>query len=135
MDLDNLGLFKLMSHKMGWLTQRQEVLAANVANADTPKYKPNDLKTFTFRDALGQSRRLEPAVTNASHLQGPRSDASGNTVERDRSAYDTTPSGNAVVLEDQMLKMSQSSTDYQTITTLYKKQLGLLRQAIGRGGS
>jgi len=43
------------------------------------------------------------------------------------------PTGNAVVVEDQMLKMSQSSQDYTTITNLYKKNVSLLKLAIHSG--
>ena len=51
MDLSSIGILKLISKKMDWLGQRQEVLAQNVANADTPKFKPDDLTPFTFRTA------------------------------------------------------------------------------------
>ena len=46
MDLSSMGVFKLMAKKMDWLTQRQEVLAQNVANVDTPKFKPDDSIDF-----------------------------------------------------------------------------------------
>ena len=134
MDLNNLGLFKLMSRKMGWLTQRQEVLAQNIANADTPEYKGRDLKPFTFRDALSDSRRLTPVATSASHLKGTVPAGGMDKEQRVRNPYETAPDGNNVVLEEQMLKMSTTGMDYQTITNLYKKQVGLIRTAIGRGG-
>ncbi|MCG5243286.1 flagellar basal body rod protein FlgB [Azospirillum doebereinerae] len=134
MDLGNLGLFKLMSRKMDWLTQRQEALSQNIANADTPDYKTKDLKSFTFRDALSDSRRLTPTATNASHLAGTRG-AGGMAQEQTvRDPYETAPDGNNVILEDQMMKMSQNSMDYQTITNLYKKQVNMIKSAIRTGG-
>lgn len=134
MDLGNLGLFKLMSRKMGWLTQRQEVLSQNIANADTPEYKSKDLKPFTFRDALADNRRLTPTATNASHLAGTRGAGGMDKEQRVRNPYETAPDGNNVVLEDQMMRLSQTSMDYQTITNLYKKQVGMIRTAIRSGG-
>ena len=133
MDLGNLGLFKLMSRKMGWLTQRQEVLAQNIANADTPQFKGSDLKPFSFRDALSDSRRLTPASTSASHLTGTVPAGGMDKEQRVRNPYETSPDGNNVVLEEQMIKMSHNGLDYQTMTNLYKKQVGLLKMAIGRG--
>jgi flagellar basal-body rod protein FlgB len=133
MDLGNLGLFKLMSRKMGWLTQRQEVLAQNVANADTPEYKGRDLKPFTFRDALADSRRMTPVSTNAAHLKGTVATGGVDKEQRVRNPYETAPDGNNVVIEEQMMKLSQTGMDYQTITNLYKKQVGLLKTAMGRG--
>lgn len=133
MDLGNLGLFKLMSRKMGWLTQRQEVLAQNIANADTPQFKGSDLKPFSFRDALSDSRRLTPASTSASHLQGTVPAGGVNKEQRVRNPYETSPSGNNVVLEEQMMRLSTTGLDYQAMTNLYKKQVNLLKMAIGRG--
>lgn len=135
MDLGNLGLFKLMSRKMGWLTQRQEVLSQNIANADTPQYKPHDLKPFTFRDALADSRRLEPVATSPVHLKGTVPQGGMDKEQRVRNPYETAPDGNAVVLEEQMMKVSQTNTDYQTVVGLYRKQVGMLKTAIGRGGA
>lgn len=134
MDLGNLGLFKLMSRKMDWLTQRQEVLSQNIANADTPEFKTKDLKSFTFRDALGDSRRLTPAATNASHLAGTRGPGGMAQEQRVRDPYETAPDGNNVILEDQMMRMSQNAIDYQTITSLYKKQVTMIKSAIRSGG-
>jgi len=134
MDLGNLALFKLMGRKMGWLTQRQEVLAQNIANADTPQYKAQELKPFSFRDALSEGRRLQPAATAAAHLTGTTA-ASGTVREqRVRNPYETSPDGNSVVIEEQMMKLSQNGMDYQTVTNLYRKQVALLKQAMGRGG-
>jgi flagellar basal-body rod protein FlgB len=128
MDLDNLGLFKLMSRRMGWLTQRQEVLSQNIANANTPNYKPEDLKPFTFQDALGDSHRMEMTLTATGHLPGTRPTAD-NKARRQRDTYETKPDGNAVVLEEQMMKVGQTQMDYDTVLNLYKKQLSMIQTA------
>ncbi|AWK84825.1 flagellar basal body rod protein FlgB [Azospirillum thermophilum] len=133
MDLGNLGLFKLMSRKMGWLTQRQEVLAQNIANADTPEYKSRDLKPFTFRDALTDNRRLTPSATNAAHLAGTRGPGGIAKDQKVRDPYETAPDGNNVILEDQMIRQGQTVMDYQTITNLYKKQVAMIKSAIRTG--
>ncbi|MBP2293560.1 flagellar basal body rod protein FlgB [Azospirillum rugosum] len=134
MDLGNLGLFKLMSRKMDWLTQRQQVLSQNIANADTPDYKGMDLKPFTFRDALSDGRRLETTATNPMHLAGTRGPGGLNKEQRVRNPYETKPDGNNVVLEEQMMKVGQTGMDYQTITNLYKKQVNMIKSAIRGGG-
>ncbi|WP_448203221.1 flagellar basal body rod protein FlgB [Azospirillum sp. sgz302134] len=134
MDLGNLGLFKLMSRKMGWLTQRQEVLSQNIANANTPDYKGQDLKPFTFRDALSDSRRLQATATNAAHLSGTAGVGGMDKQQRVRNPYETKPDGNNVILEEQMMKVGQAGMDYQTITNLYKKQVNMIKSAIRSGG-
>jgi flagellar basal-body rod protein FlgB len=45
--------------------------------------------------------------------------------------FETTPTGNSVVLEDEMVKVAQTQMDYETVTTLYSKSLGLVRMALG----
>lgn len=134
MDLNNLGLFKLLSRKMDWLTQRQEVVAQNIANADTPEFKGRDLKPFNFRDALSDSRRLTPVATSTTHLGGTVPAGGANKEQRVRNPYETAPAGNNVVLEEQMIKLSQNGMDYQAMTNLYRKQVSLMKIAIGRGG-
>ncbi len=135
MDLENLGVMKLMTRKMGYLGERQQVIAQNVANLNTPDYKPNDLKPFTFRNALKDSRRLTPELTDPSHLDGTAAAGTKNAKARDRRPYETTPDGNAVVLEQQMLKSAETSADYQTMLNLYRKQVTMIRNAIRSGGA
>ncbi len=133
MDLGNIGLFKLMSRKMDWLTQRQEVISQNIANADTPDYKGKDLKPFSFREALSDNRRLTPTTTSAAHLPGTAGTGGTAKEQRIRDPFETAPNGNNVVLEDQMMRMSENSMDYQTITNLYKKQVAMIKSSIRTG--
>jgi len=49
-----------------------------------------------------------------------------------RSGFLTKPAGNAVNLEDQMLKVSANQMDYAAATSLYSRSLGLLKTAIGK---
>ena len=133
MDLNSLGVFKLMGKKMNWLTQRQEVLSQNIANVDTPKFKPEDITPFTFRTALSEGSRLEPTQTNPSHMALPRANDGPGKVGKERKPYETKPDGNAVVVEEQMLKMSQTAQDFSMVTNLYKKNVSLLKAALSRG--
>ncbi len=48
--------------------------------------------------------------------------------------FERTPSGNAVNLEDEMMKTAQNAQDYQLAASLYQKSLALMKIAIGRGG-
>lgn len=132
MDMSKLGLFRLMTGKMDWLTQRQQVLAQNVANADTPGFRPSDLEPFGFAAALLRSRRLEPVRTASSHLAGTAGGAGEIRREKERKPYEVAPDGNAVVLEEQLMKISRTGVDYNLVTNLYRKNMGMIRTAIGR---
>src|SRR5580692_3919767 len=126
MDLDKIPLFKAMTQRMTWLNERQSVLAQNVANADTPNYKPRDLKAPSFAELVGgQNSRLQLASTQPNHLTGAGA-ASQFRQEVDRN-IELSPSGNGVSLEDEMLKVSGTATDYQLTTTLYKQHIAMLK--------
>lgn len=132
MDLSKFPVFRMMSGKMRWLSSRQTVLAQNVANADTPKYEAKDLKEVDFRNADGASSfRVELARTHPSHYgrTGEKADVQ-NT--RDRESYETLPTGNAVVLEEQLMNVAQTRHDYELMTRLYRKHLQMFSIALGR---
>jgi flagellar basal-body rod protein FlgB len=134
MDFGKITLFAAMKQKLGWLAQRQEVLAQNVANADTPGARAFDLKPFDFATLVKRrSMQIELAATQANHLAGNRKRVDIGDTEN-RRPYETAPAGNAVVLEEQMMKLSENEVDYKLTTELYRKHLGLFRKAIGRSG-
>lgn len=134
MNLSKLPLFSMISQRLGWLTERQRVLAENIANVDTPGYKARDLKAMRF-DALDQpaSGRLTPASTDSRHL-GPRGGTDKPTVVKTKGG-ETTLSGNSVTLESELMKVADTATDYQLVTNLYRKQIGMLKAVIGRNQS
>jgi flagellar basal-body rod protein FlgB len=132
MDLKTIPLFKAMMSRMAWLTERQQVLAQNVANADTPNFKPRDLKAVSFRDLVAgsSSGKLQVTATRANHLvPAGASSAFRADVERN---VELSPSGNGVNIEDQMLKVSSTANEYQMTANLYRRQIGMLKTVLGR---
>ncbi len=126
-----LNLFAVLGKRMEWLSQRQKVLADNIANADTPNYQPRDLNPGEFYRILRkQSPDLKPRATDAAHLQGRASRGGPARVERQGKTWETSPSGNAVVLEEQLIKVSKTQSDYDTMVNLYRKQLDMFRTAL-----
>ncbi|MBL4614850.1 MAG: flagellar basal body rod protein FlgB [Magnetovibrio sp.] len=134
MELNKLTLFGLVKGRMGWLAKRQEVLAQNVANADTPGYKPKDLKAFNFDDMVRrQQTKLNAVTTSPMHMGGTRRSTSAYSEQENRSPYETSPDGNAVVLEEQMAKIGETQMQYQLTNELYRKHIGMIKIAIGKG--
>jgi len=133
MGLNAVPLFAALTEKMKWHQQRQGILAENVANAETPGYRANDLKAFSFKEHLASSGMagMRLAGTGPHHIvatgASTRSFSAGGSAE-----YEVTPDGNGVVLEDEMMKVTANQMDYQTITTLYTRSLKLIRTALGR---
>ena len=129
MDLQGIGLFRMISQQLRWLGQRQEVLSQNVANSDTPGYAARDLQPLAFGDALQQAA-LRPAVTQAGHLLGKSADPAAAKVKT-ITPWEVSPDGNGVVLEQQMTSLAETQAEYQMATELYRKQIGMLKTAIG----
>ncbi len=120
---------------MDWLGQRQNVLAQNIANADTPDYRPQDMKHGAFEGLLARKLApVAPRVTDSKHMVG-RGPAELPGEQKDqRRPFETAPSGNAVVLEEQLVKVAETQMDYQTMTNLYRKHMQMIRIALGRNG-
>jgi flagellar basal-body rod protein FlgB len=134
MDLNEIPIFRMMTKRMGWLTQRQQVLAQNIANSDTPSYKPRDLKKQNFSAFLRPvTPRQQMTMTSARHI-APTERRSDFRSEKSRETYETALSGNAVILEEQLMKVSETQGGYRLATNLYQKHLSMLRSAIGRDG-
>ena len=104
-----------------------------MANAETPAYNPNVLApgdcAKLARDA---SRSIAITGTDSRHLVSAARRAGPFRVTEQDDVYEMTPSGNAVVLEEQLMKVSQTVMDHRIMAGLYSKHLGMLKMARGR---
>ena len=132
MDLNKINLISAMSKKMGWLSQRQSVLAENIANADTPAFAPKDLVPFDPKRGA-TANKLAMANTSPMHRVGAGGLNSGAAAVAQKKPYEAAPAGNSVVIEEQMMKLSQTQADHSQIVNLYRKHIDMLKTAIGRG--
>jgi flagellar basal-body rod protein FlgB len=111
------------------------VLAENISNANTPNFKPSDLVEPKFDkggSAVGGGFGSLPMMrTSGSHISASNAAQSFNG-DGGKSGFLTKPAGNAVNLEDQMLKVSANQMDYAAATSLYTRSLGMLKTAIGK---
>ena len=132
-DLPILGALK---SRMKWHSERQVVLAQNVANAETPGYGARDLKMPDFKRMLeqtparGVSSVHAPVRTHAGHMGGLS--ASASFAAEKPGAFETTPEGNSVVLEDEMMKIAQNQIDHQMAVTVYARGIAMMKKAVGR---
>jgi flagellar basal-body rod protein FlgB len=132
MPISDIPIFSMLRTKMQWHQERQRLLAENVANAETPGFRPRDLAPPKFDDQMQTpGNALTLARSDGAHIA---SLGSGTTrFEPDRKPFgQVRPTGNAVSLEDEMLKVAANQMDYQTATSLYGKSLGLIKIALGK---
>jgi flagellar basal-body rod protein FlgB len=133
MNPTQIGLFDLAERRLAWADRRQGLLAQNIANANTPGYRPNDLKPFA--SALSGAGSVTPVRTQPNHLAGAAGSGQHLAVETERRPAARAPDGNAVALDDQLIKVANTETTHALVTTIYKKYLGLFGMALGRGAS
>jgi flagellar basal-body rod protein FlgB len=133
MSINDLPVLSALRTKMQWHQERQRVLAENIANSDTPGFKPRDLVEPKFdRNGVsaGPMGSLAMTRTSAGHIAP--SGRSGDFAQNAKAGTATRPAGNAVNLEDEMMKVSANQMDYAAATSLYTRSLGLLKTAIGK---
>lgn len=128
MDFKNITLFQVAKQRMNWLGQRQEVIAQNIANANTPGYRATDLKKFEFKSMVQkQGAQLNLTTTGSGHLGGNRKRIRDFAEAEIRNPYETTPNGNSVVLEEQMANLSETGINHKLAMQIYKKNLSMLK--------
>jgi flagellar basal-body rod protein FlgB len=135
LDFADSPFFAVLRANLQHLGQRQRLLSENIANAATPGYMPRDTDEKAFAKMLetlnrrGGSEAVALARTEPGHMAGVGGGSAIAKIVRAPDS-DTTLDGNAVVLEDQMLKAAETRNAYETSIALYEKGLGLVRMAI-----
>lgn len=139
MDLAGIPLFSMLRGRLVYLSEREKVISQNVANSDTPGYRPSDLKPFSFESQLkaATSQAGVQAMTQPGHMQAHNARGAMAGVKPTRMPdSETTLDGNGVVLEEEMMKMTDARMNYDAAISFYQKSLGMLRSAMrapGRG--
>ena len=109
MSLQSTTLMGMVHEKMSWASQRQTVLAQNIANANTPGYAAKDLKALDFKKTLGfGTPRPVMTRTHANHISAP-GDSNPYEINKNVGGYEVSPDGNRVVLEEQMMKLNSTN--------------------------
>lgn len=111
-----IQLFELASRQAQWLAVRQNVVAGNIANANTPHYASKDIKPF---DSVMKETGFQLASTNPAHFtSSPMSDQVTETSLI--SDAEVQQSGNSVELEKELMKSGEVKRDYELNTGLVK---------------
>ncbi len=120
----DLDIFRTAHSMAAHAGKRQAVIAQNIANADTPGYKPLDIKDFATvmaqADLQGSFGRENLRTTVATlEPQIVRGSAE-------------SPNGNAVSIEQEMVKAADSQRQHNQALAIYKSALSVLRTTLGR---
>ena len=103
---------------------RQAVLAANVANIDTPGYRSADLK---FADALGAAA-VRLARSHPTHLAGASPEGAGYRLEI--GPHGTRPDGNGVDADRAMIALSRNAGAFGDQAEVLARLIAMARMAV-----
>lgn len=122
----------VFSQALNLRTQRHQVLASNIANADTPNYKARD---FGFETAMqnamsGRSDvgRVDMARTSAGHIA--RSGAGGSADFKYRGETQSAVDGNTVDMDVERAQITENAMQYQVLTQLITNKFQGIRSAL-----
>src|SRR2546427_5363325 len=118
-------IFSSLGDLLSWTSKRQQALAANVANMDTPGYHATD---YSFEQELAS---IDVAVTSSKHIT-PLDDA-GRARQYDVNTR-VKPNGNNVDLEREMTEITKNGLQYITLVQYLNQKIRTLRAAINEGG-
>ena len=106
---------------------RMGLIAQNVANADTPGYKAQDLPSFAqaYRAANPDALRQ----TRGGHLTGFEA---GAQLSARRGTGAEAPNGNSVSLEEEMVKAAGARQDHEMALAIYRNTSDIIRASLGR---
>ena len=135
-----LTLPDVLLNKMKYHEARQKAIAQNIANADTPGYQPVDISAPDFKQMLGDvtmeraRKSVTPtsvAKTNSQHmaLGGGGNGGDVAKAKASKNVYETSPDGNASILEEQLLKANVNDADHKFASNLYQKIISLLHRS------
>jgi flagellar basal-body rod protein FlgB len=111
-----MQLFNIISRNNQWLAVRQNAISGNIANANTPGFRAQDVQPFEM--ALEQAQ-LAMSATQPGHLaSGPPGTPA--TELRRSDPWEVTHSGNNISLEQELLKAGEVNRSYRLNTSVAK---------------
>ena len=118
------GAFDIYKQNMDFLTKNDTVITQNIANADTPKFIPKMLKNK--KTSFSYDIKLD--TTNPMHFHAEESSSRYKLSNAD--IIEIKPDGNAVNIENELLKKNQNSVKLHQVSNMYSKAKNMMKYAI-----
>lgn len=123
---------QLLESSLSGLTQRQRLVANNLANVDTPGYRSFDIP---FEQVLERSitsgKDLPLLVTSAGHMSALSGAPAAFVAEQRPSAFRTD--GNGVDVDAEMEKLSETAIQFNAVSQLLSARIAILKSAATEG--
>jgi flagellar basal-body rod protein FlgB len=123
--MDLSSAFGINEQALQVRSQRLEVLSRNIANADTPNYKAQDLD---FKAMLKESEKQYLNATHHEHFAAI-ADAPDNGM-RYRIPFNSSFDGNTVEISVEQATFGKAAADYQATASFLENRIGVIRKAL-----
>ena len=136
MSISTFASNPLVSEALNYRAARQDMIASNIANADTPNYKPRDI---SFRDTLiarkaellnENSNKLALAQTDGAHIPLNNEVDSTKATLFFRDGHMARNDGNSVDIDVETTEMSKNSIMFNALVSAKKKGSGIFKSVI-----
>jgi len=127
---------EITSAALDYRAMRQDMISSNIANADTPFYKPRDI---SFEDALRakkaeifsqDSQQLQMATTDDKHLKAAQESSSVQATTFFRDGHMARNDGNSVDIDVETTEMSKNSIMFDALISAKKKDSAIYKSVI-----
>lgn len=130
-------IYPMVYKALDYRSIRQDMIASNIANVDTPFYRPKDLDFETHlakeETKVLQNKpdlELKMAQTSPKHIKGKSFDDNQSAIMFFRDGHLAKNDGNSVDLDVETSEMGKNSLMYQALTTALKKHKGIFAYAV-----
>ncbi|MDG1340104.1 MAG: FlgB family protein [Paracoccaceae bacterium] len=126
---ENLALFKTAHAAAKHAGALQATAAQNIANADTPGYTAKAITPF--QELFDSPLKMPQRTTKAGHFHG---ESGGSSFIQTVASSDgaSSPNGNSVSLEQEMLRSVDAQRQHNRALAIYKHTMTVLRSSLGR---
>jgi flagellar basal-body rod protein FlgB len=121
-------IFDLAEKRLAWASERQAVLARNIANLSTPGFQAMD--SPDFQQVLSGTVGVQPVRTDPKHMAGTVDP--GLTARPVPETTARTADKNGVRLEEQLMKVADTETLHSTVTAIFKSYMTMFNTALGK---
>jgi flagellar basal-body rod protein FlgB len=121
-------IFDVAEQRLTWASERQAVLARNIANVSTPGFQAEDMPDF--QQVMSGSLGVQPVRTDPGHMAGTIDPGMAARPKREIAAR--TPDKNNVRLEQQLMKVADTETLHSTVTAIFKSYMSMFNIALGK---
>ena len=119
------SVFPILEDLLSRTSKRQQALASNVTNLDTPGYRAKD---YTFDSELSSVRL---AATSPKHIALVQEDSRARVIDVGNKEK---PNGNNVDIERELTEITKNGLQYITLVQYLNQKIRTLRSAINEGG-